>query len=244
MRIRVLSDLHLEDAPFDPPAAEADVVVLAGDIHNGAAGVEWAKRAFRQPVVYVAGNHEPFDAEFHATAAALRAAAEGSNVQVLDCGETLIDGVRFLGCTLWTDFELYGAAARDPAIEATRRIAPDFRIIALGACPFAPEDWLALHRAHRTWLEERLTASFAGATVVVTHFLPHPGSIAPQFAGHPLNPAFASRLGPLVARPALWIHGHTHAASDYRVAGARVVCNPRGYAREQTGFRAALVVAI
>ena len=63
------------DAPFDPPAAEADVVVLAGDIHNGAAGVEWAKRAFRQPVVYVAGNHEPFDGEFHATAAALRAAA-------------------------------------------------------------------------------------------------------------------------------------------------------------------------
>ena len=73
MRIRVLSDLHLEDAPFDPPAAAADVVVLAGDIHNGAAGVEWAKRTFSQPVVFVAGNHEPFDAEFHATIAALRA---------------------------------------------------------------------------------------------------------------------------------------------------------------------------
>jgi predicted phosphodiesterase len=244
MRIRVLSDLHLEDTPFDPPAAEADVVVLAGDIHNGAAGVEWAKRTFGQPVVFVAGNHEPFDAEFHATAAALRAAAHGSNVQVLDCAETVIGGVRFLGCTLWSDFELYGEAARGAAIEAIRRIAPDFRVIAFGARAFAPDDWLALHRAHRAWLEVRLTTPFAGATAVVTHFLPHPGSIAPKFAGHPLNPAFANRLEPLVARPALWIHGHTHAASDYRVAGARVVCNPRGYAREQTGFRAALVVAI
>ena len=68
LRIRVLSDLHLEAAPFDPPAAAADVVVLAGDIHNGAAGVEWAQRTFEAPVLYVAGNHEPYDGEFHATA--------------------------------------------------------------------------------------------------------------------------------------------------------------------------------
>ena len=244
MRIRVLSDLHLEAAPFDPPAAEADVVVLAGDIHNGAAGVEWAQRTFRQPVLYVAGNHESFDAEFHATAAALRAAAEGSNVQVLDCGETLIGGVRFLGCTLWTDFELNGTTGRDAAIEAMRRIAPDFHIIAFGARTFAPGDWLALHRAHRAWLAERLAVPFAGATVVVTHFLPHPRSIAPRFAGHPLNPGFASLLEPLITRASLWIHGHTHAASDYCVERTRVVCNPRGYAREQTGFRAELVVTV
>jgi len=242
MRIRILSDLHLEAAPFDPPAAEADVVVLAGDIHNGAAGVEWAQRTFRQPVLYVAGNHEPFDTEFHATAAALRAAADGSNVQVLDCGETLIGGARFLGCTLWTDFELYGATGRDAAIEAMRRIAPDFHIIAFGARTFAPDDWLALHRAHRAWLAERLAVPFAGATVVVTHFLPHPRSIAPRFAGHPLNPGFASQLEPLVTRAALWIHGHTHAASDFFVGRTRVVVNPRGYLGEPTGFRADLVI--
>jgi predicted phosphodiesterase len=244
MRIRVFSDLHLEEAPFDPPAAEADVVVLAGDIHNGPAGIEWAKRTFAQPVVFVAGNHEPFDADLHATAAALRAAASGSNVQVLDCGETLIGGVRFLGCTLWSDFELYGESGRAVAIEALHRIAPDFRIITFGDRLFSPDDWLALHRAHRAWLEERLVAPFVGPTVVVTHFLPHPGSIAPHFAAHPLNPGFASLLEPLVARATLWIHGHTHAASDYVVGGTRVVCNPRGYPREQTGFRADLVVTL
>jgi predicted phosphodiesterase len=244
MRIRIFSDLHLEATPFDPPPVPADVVVLAGDIHNGPAGIEWARRAFTQPVVYVAGNHEPFDADFHATATALRAAAADSNVRVLDCDETLIDGVRFLGCTLWSDFELYGETGRTVAIEAMHRTAPDFRIIAFGDRTFAPDDWVALHRAHRAWLEARLAAPFAGPTVVVTHFLPHPASITPQFATHPLNPAFASRLEPLVARAALWIHGHTHAASDYRIDGARVVCNPRGYPGKQTGFRADLVVTV
>jgi predicted phosphodiesterase len=244
MRIRVFSDLHLEEAPFDPPAAASDVVVLAGDIHNGPAGIEWAKRTFAQPVLFVAGNHEPFDADFHGTAAALRAAAAGSNVQVLDCGAALIEGVRFLGCTLWSDFELYGETGRTVAIEAMHRIAPDFRIITFGDRPFAPGDWLALHRAHRAWLEEELAAPFAGPTVVVTHFLPHPASIAPHFAAHPLNPGFASQLEPLVARTTLWIHGHTHAASDDVVGRTRVVCNPRGYPGEQTGFRADLVVTL
>jgi predicted phosphodiesterase len=244
MRVRVLSDLHLEAAPFDPPPADADVVVLAGDIDNGAAGIEWAKRAFARPVIYVAGNHEPFDAEFHATAAALKSAAHGSNVRVLDCEELLLEGVRFLGCTLWSDFELYGPGTRAEAIHAMRRIAPDFRVVRFGSRAFSPDDWLALHRAHRAWLEERLDAPYDGPTVVVTHYLPHPASIAPKFAGHSLNPAFASRLEALVGRPSLWIHGHTHAAADYRVGAARVVCNPRGYRGEPTGFRADLVVEI
>ena len=244
MRIRVLSDLHLEVAPFDPPSAAADVVVLAGDIDNGASGIEWAKRHFAGPVIFVAGNHEPFDAEFHATAAALRAAAAGSNVSVLDCNEAVLDGVRFLGCTLWSDFALYGPAGREVAMEALRRVAPDFRVIAYGERRFTTDDWLELHRAHRAWLEAQLAAPFAGPTVVVTHFLPHPGSIAPRFATHPLNPAFASDLQTLLARATLWIHGHTHAASDYRAGGARIVCNPRGYPGEPTGFRPDLVVNV
>ena len=58
MRIQFLSDIHLEVAPYAPPATGADFVVLAGDIHNGAAGIEWARERFSVPVLYVAGNHE------------------------------------------------------------------------------------------------------------------------------------------------------------------------------------------
>lgn len=244
MRIRVLSDLHLEDSPWEAPPAEADLVVLAGDIANGAEGVEWAKRAFDTPVLFVAGNHEAFDAEFHDTAAAIRDAAAGSNVTVLDRGETVIGGIRFLGATLWSDFALDGPAARDRALTELPRIAPDFRVVRFGERLFTTDDWIALHRADRAWLEARLAEPFAGPTVVVTHFLPHPQSIARRFAGHPFNPGFATDLSHLMGRAPLWIHGHTHTALDYVVDGTRVVCNPRGYPHERTGFRPDLVVEV
>ncbi|HTO46949.1 MAG TPA: metallophosphoesterase [Burkholderiales bacterium] len=244
MRIRVLSDLHLEAAPFDPPAAPADVVVLAGDIDNGAAGVEWAKARFAAPVLYVAGNHEPYDGEFHATQAALREAATGTRVQVLDCSETVIGGVRFLGCTLWTDFALAGEAGRKLAIEKYWAWLIDYRTIRWHDRPFSVDDSTGLHAAHRAWLARRLLHPFAGVTVVITHHVPHPGSIAPKFVDHPLNPAFVSNLEHLMGRARLWIHGHTHRAFDYTVRGTRVVCNPRGYADEDTGFSADLVVEV
>jgi len=116
MRIHVLSDLHLEEQPFTPDAGDADVVVLAGDIHNGAAGIEWAEQVFGVPVLYLAGNHEYYDGEFDAVQAAMSAAARGSPVDLLDCSERIIDGVRFLGCTLWTDYSLAPEAARPAMI--------------------------------------------------------------------------------------------------------------------------------
>jgi 3',5'-cyclic AMP phosphodiesterase CpdA len=244
VRIRVLSDLHLEAEPFEPPAVPADVVVLAGDIDNGAAGVEWAKGRFDAPVLYVAGNHEPYDGEFHTVQAALRDAAAGSRVQILDCGETVIGGVRFLGCTLWTDFLLAGEAGRKLALEKYRAWLVDYRSIRWADRAFSVADSTGLHARDRHWLASRLMRPFGGPTVVITHHPPHPGSIAPKFAAHPLNPAFISNLEDLMGHARLWIHGHTHQAFEYAVRGTRVVCNPRGYANEATGFRADLVVEI
>jgi predicted phosphodiesterase len=244
MRIRVLSDLHCEAAPFDPPPAAADLVVLAGDIDNGAAGVVWAAAAFDAPVLYVAGNHEPYDGEFHATRSALRAAAEGTNVHVLDCGELVLGGVRFLGCTLWTDFALNGAAGRTLALEKYGAWLVDFRAIRWRDRMFAVDDLTGLHAADRAWLTGRLLAPFPGPTVVVTHHPPHPGSIAPKFTAHPLNPAFVSNLEDLMGRARLWVHGHTHSALDYTVRGTRVVCNARGYPGEATAFVPDLVVEV
>jgi 3',5'-cyclic AMP phosphodiesterase CpdA len=244
MRVRVLSDLHLEARPFEPPAAQADVVVLAGDIHNGPAGVEWAKRTFAEPVLYLAGNHEPYDGELEATRRAIRDAAAGSGVTVLDCDVAVIGGVRFLGCTLWTDFDLHGASGRALALGKYLDWLVDFRAIRFGARAFAPQDSIDIHRRHLAWLEAALDAPFDGPTVVITHHAPHSGSIAAKFGTHPLNPAFVTDLDRLMGGPVLWIHGHTHTAFDYRVRGTRVVCNPRGYPGEDTGFRADLVIEV
>jgi 3',5'-cyclic AMP phosphodiesterase CpdA len=244
VRLRVLSDLHLELWPIDLAPAEADVVILAGDIANGAEGIDWASRNFDAPVLYVPGNHEPYDGEFGPTLEALRSAAERTGIGFLDCGEQVIGNVRFLGCALWTDYSLAPATTRAACIETARRINPDYRAIRHGERTFAPEDAIALHGAHRAWLAQALERRFAGTTVVITHFAPHPGSIAPAYANHPANPGFVVDLEPMMGRATLWIHGHTHSFFDYAVSGTRIVCNARGYPSEPTGFVPDLVISI
>lgn len=242
MKIRIFSDLHLEMSerhpPWDPPQADADVVVLAGDIHNGTVAVDWAERTFPgQPVLYVPGNHEYYDGEYHEVAAALRSRTRNSNVRLLDNDETVIGGVRFLGSTLWTDFELFGAHTREPAIAESRKFVVDFRAIRFagesesGDGLFTPEQSVALHQAARAWLEGRLKDPFPGKTVVITHHAPHAQSVHPKWGTSLTSAAFVSNLDDLLGKPVLWIHGHTHDGFDYVAQGTRVVANPMGYRR-------------
>jgi len=244
VRVRIYSDLHLEFAPFVPPSSDADVIVLAGDIDNGAAGIEWAREAFGKPVLYLAGNHEYYEGEFGAVQEAMGAAARKRSVELLDCSGIVLDGVRFLGCTLWTDYSLAPQEERPAVIESARKLNPDYQLIRCGSRAFEPEDAIALCTRHRAWLAAALAAPFPGKTVVVTHFAPHPRSIAPAYVGHRANPAFVLDLEDMMGSAALWIHGHTHTFFDYRVRGTRVICNPRGYPGEPTGFRPDLIVEI
>ncbi|WP_042626529.1 metallophosphoesterase [Burkholderia plantarii] len=261
MRVRVLSDLHLEgNRPEAIPGAPADLVVLAGDIHNHAEGLRWAAGSFdaEVPVVYVPGNHEYYDGAFGALEAAMRdtaGALDGVHYLNRDVYEDPAGRFRVLGTTLWTDFALFGAdpAARDRAMTACARAMFDFNGAiqvdwAAAGAPgpdtpagasraLTPADTLALHRAACAWLETELKKPWAGATIVVTHHAPHRASLAPRYADDIVSAGFVSELDALVAPPvALWVHGHTHTSFDYTAAsGTRVVCNPRGYLRRRTG---------
>jgi predicted phosphodiesterase len=254
VKIRVLSDLHLEnDEPELIPHAHADLVVLAGDIHNHAAGPRWAAQTFDGdvPVIYVPGYHEYYDGEFGALEAALHdAAASVDNVHVLN-NAVLVDPQRrwrVLGTTLWADFALYGAGEAEIAesIGAARRAMLDFRGPIQVNWPhdlqdmprdFTPADSLALHIRARTWLERTLAEPFEGKTIVVTHHAPHRLSLAEKYADDRVSAGFVSHLPDLVRAPVdLWVHGHTHTPFDYTVNGTRVVCNPRGYLHRHTGL--------
>jgi Icc-related predicted phosphoesterase len=235
MKIQLLSDLHLEDShqhpPFVLPATEADVVVLAGDIDNGTRAIDWAEETFpNQTVLYVPGNHEYYDADLQAAAAALTTRAQRSaNVRLLDNDELTIDGVRFLGSTLWTDFALLGQQKMDQVIAASLRYVVDFRKIRLGDDFLTPQQTVDLHRDAIAFLQARLEKPFAGKTVVITHHAPHPGSVHPRWAGSIVNAAFVSDLTRLMGKSALWFHGHTHDSFDFAVHGTRVLANPMGY---------------
>ncbi len=251
MRIRVLSDLHLEFRDWTPPPVMADVVVLAGDIHAGALGLEWARRHFPStPVVYVAGNHEFYGNTLQEISAELRNEGRRLDIAVLDASAVVIEGVRFLGAPLWTDFALYG---REPhrvarAMSIAKYGMNDFRVIRFAKEGLLrPEHTRAIHLEHARWLQEKLAEPFEGPTVVVTHFLPHSRSIHAKYEGDGMNAAFASDLNHLVRPPVrLWIHGHTHESCDYTVNGTRVVCNPRGYLpmEPNAAFQPDLVVEV
>ena len=234
MKIQIASDLHLEFLEKQFPdyrvieSADADVLVIAGDIHHStraiAAFADWPV-----PVIYVHGNHEAYHEQYFDLIEKMRVASKGSQVHYLERDEYVLNGVRFLGCCLWTDYRLDSANFRKAMNEAEISLN-DHRLIRTQQGRFTARDALEIHRRSRDWLETKLDEYFDGPTVVVTHHGPHPNSLHPRYAGTPLNAAFVSDLTPLLQKSDLWIHGHVHDSFDYEVSGARVIANPRGYA--------------
>jgi predicted phosphodiesterase len=248
VRIRVLSDLHLEFGGFEPPLVEADVVVLAGDIHVRELGVDWALAMFDCPIVYVPGNHEYYGGHFKHTFEKMKKRAAGTRLHLLNGEEAVIDGVRFLAATLWTDFSATGNTEL-AAAEAGECMNDYRRIRTQSYRRLRPADTLGEHYLARAFLEDRLRQPFSSKTVVVTHHAPAMASTPPHHVSDTthLNAAYVNRLehlmGPAVS---LWIHGHTHTSFDYEINGTRVVCNPRGYAPVllNPGFDPAFTVEI
>lgn len=251
MRIRVLSDLHLEcftEGRMLPDVA-ADLVVLAGDIHSSVEGLDWVVAQFPEtPILFVPGNHEFYGTELEQRRAELAEIAHQTGIHLLDNATTVVEGVRFIGTTLWTDFELYSDQGfpAEKSMEMARRRVPDFRTIRLSDSTFTPEQARALHRRDRAWLEAELARPFDGPTVVVSHHAPLAESIPSLFRGDLLSPAFASRLDHLMGQMTLWIHGHVHEPVDLTCNGTRVIANPGGYPGEFTPpkFDGGLVVEV
>ncbi|NKI68258.1 metallophosphoesterase [Collimonas pratensis] len=236
MKISLLSDLHLSVHPMAPPQTGADVVVLAGDIWRPAEAIAWA-RQFTVPTLFVAGNHEFYGRDLDGTVAELRIAAEGSNLHVLHKQSIILDGVRFLGCTLWTDFRFFSnEEQRQLGLQQAVELVRDFsRIRVASDSPelFTPTHSQRLFDDSVAWLEQQFAQPHDGPTVVISHHAPSPRSVHTRFAGSPLNACFVSDLEQCILQwqPTLWLHGHLHDSFDYRIGATRVVCNPRGYAR-------------
>ncbi|RWL85663.1 MAG: phosphatase [Mesorhizobium sp.] len=252
MRIWLLSDLHLEFADLRQPLVipDADVCVVAGDLCRVPAnGVRWLAEniARAMPCVYVAGNHEFYKGAIKEGLDDGRAAAARfPDVHFLENELVVVDGVRFIGATLWTDYRVEGHHRL--AMSHARERMNDYRAIDLQKNPwrrFVPEAACRMHFESRQFIEAALRADNS-PTVMVTHHLPHPRSIPERFKGDLLNAAYASDLAELIelGRPALWMHGHTHDSCDYRVSDTRIVCNPRGYEDENSEFDLAFVVQV
>lgn len=256
MRILTLSDLHLEFSSLDIDTANADVIVLAGDIHLGTRGIPWIRAQSRElPVIYVPGNHEFYKGEHSRVLRDLRAACAATpNIHLLDMDKIMIGDVEFLGATLWTDFALYrntergAGAAEGYAAQGMSDFTGAIRFETHGVFrKLQPQDTIRMHIVARQWLNTELQVPTQRKRVVVTHHAPSERSVAPQYRGDALTPAYASDLDVLVHMADLWIHGHMHDSADYVLGKCRVICNPRGYAprgrsAENAAFKVGLTI--
>ena len=225
MRINYFSDVHLEFGTLDLPETDADVIIAAGDIGIHKQGLEWLQ-TLSKPVLYVAGNHEFYSQEYRSTVNYLREKSVNGNVRFMENDSIVLDGVRFLGCTMWTELGEQEHNRHDQLVQ----VMNDFRRIRYKSKALDFDVYRALHRQSKRWLTEQLQQSFSGKTIVITHHAPTPWSWDDSPSSI-MRYAYCNDLKELMYEYeiAAWFHGHVHSISDYRCADTRVLCNPRGY---------------
>lgn len=235
MKIQVISDLHQEFGSTELSFNNADVAVLAGDVNVGTKGIDWIKSKISNiPVIYVIGNHEYYKGSYPKTLHKIKECASGSNVFVLENEKIEIEGINFLGSTMWTDFSLFGSpriygALCQSKMNDYKRIRRDPSYSKLRSI-----DTFNIHNKSINWLENELKELEGKQNVVVTHHAPSIQSIPQRFKDDPISSAYASNLEDVILKysPEYWIHGHIHEPRRYKIMNTEVICNPHGYIDE------------
>jgi predicted phosphohydrolase len=239
MKIHLASDYHNEFGRFQEQAPDAELLILAGDVDHGIEGARWAIGHFPgMQIIYVAGNHEYYGGNKDHLAARLNALSRArAGFHFLDNRTVILGHLRIIGCTLWPDFRILGAAHFR---EACRTAAPmvENKFLVCGQDngqlrPVTVRDLVRFNLQSVRFLERELARAFAGPTIVVTHYAPSLQSVP----GHKRSSLGAAREGCdlewLIRKHsdaiALWVHGHTHYNVDYMIGSTRIVSNQRGY---------------
>lgn len=240
MRLALYSDLHFEfhnnsyDWFFDHTASRplADVVIFAGDIlvvKNGLAFLETACTAYKN-VIYVAGNHEHYGADYQKTQMRLREFT-ADNFFYLERDSVKIDGYTFYGATTWYP----GRASPGCSIN-------DFTQITHSRVPFAQFIY-GYHLASKGWLKQNVTEG----SIVITHMLPSQDCVSNPYKNNWSNCFYVADCDDVIHenKPALWLHGHSHQSFDGMIGETRVIRNPYGYDRaENPNFNPNILIEV
>ena len=251
MKVRVISDLHLEYGELEFPYKNygENVLVLAGDIHTRGKHSNFIKQVPKNvEILMVAGNHEYYRGSFDKVNSELKA-LEGvyPNFHFLLDQEFSYKGVDFFGGTMYTDLKLYGD---NPLVEwDVRRGINDFEWITKNDRGtyrrWSIEDHKSYHEKFCFELGGWLKRTEGKKRFVISHFVPTELAIAPQYRGSTLNPYFASDMERFMGWEGYWVFGHTHSSYVGNVGDTKLICNPKGYDRcENPSFDEGLTVEV
>ncbi len=260
MKINVISDLHLDFEDLTLPGG--DVLIISGDAcearrlkrnqyqSDGVTMLPHEKSSLRpdrwyrffeeecakyRETVYVMGNHEHYGFKYHKTYQHLLENLP-DHVTLLENQTYDIDGVTFVGATLWTDMN-----QEDPlTMYHMTSMMSDYKQITMFNeiksvyHRLQPERTVADFYKSKQYIQHVVESDPSRQYVVVTHHAPTRLSTHPRYQNDTLmNGAYSSDLIDFILNHPqiqLWTHGHTHDPFDYMIGSTRVVCNPRGYA--------------
>lgn len=252
MKLHILSDLHIEFGDLKIPNVDSDLTILSGDIYIGTKGLNWIKHNFKnKEVVYVLGNHEYYHCVMPEVCDILIKETKNTSIHVLENDELIIDDVVILGCTLWTNFELYGDA--EVAANYAKSVMNDYNLIKCmpGYRSLDPSDTIGFYNKSFNWLSKKIKEHKDKKIIVVTHNAPSTKSCLAKYKNDLLTAAFVVDLEEFIndSNIKLWIHGHIHSVADYMIGNTRIICNSRGYCgpfdtNESEGFDSGLVIDV
>lgn len=230
MKVGYISDLHEEFTKRSYSIPECDVLVVAGDAHTKPekAGLALGRLAAIKeiPILYVMGNHEYYRHRFPTIQNSYRSQAIKNGITFLEKNFITINGVRFLGTTLWTDLS-------DPVQAlAIEQEMYDFELITTKSGDLLrAKDITNEWKKCKLWLEEMLDQECEYPTVVITHHSPSSITCGEQYKTSPVRNAFHSNMEDLIFRyqPELWIYGHDHISGIHELGETTLVSNQAGY---------------
>ena len=249
MKIRFISDIHAEfysDPSWLPPlpsADDCDVLVLGGDISSGGGTIDTVRRIGaalpKTQILFIAGNHDFYGVEIGDQIEKFRTAFENDDrIHFLENDSLTMDGVRFLGASLWSGFDLLGRDQLKTAMKVAGERINDFRLIKDASSKstgrFKPYAAVQRYKASRMLLADELKKGNPEKTIVITHFPPCREARHPGFPEDELTCYFTANCGALITQhqPAAWIYGHNHWSADFHIGKTRLVSNQMGYPQE------------